>query len=283
MEKLLKIGEFAKLNNISIQTLRYYESIELVQPEYIDEKNHFRYYHILQSNIIDTIQFLKNLDFNLYEIKDIMSHTNDANFLSSIVKDKESELLAKKEEIDNKLAQIKGFNAANKIYTMNFSNETLDLHRFPDRFIFPFRSQKNIYSMSEEEYESTLRTFKQFFNKQSLPKPAFSQVGSIMSGRNFRQGNYFSDTMFVFVDKDKRNKQIKKVTKGLYAIYYCKSFGEELGKIDEFKQELKKNGLIVVGDYICEVIFELPKPGRRHRNMFIRMQIPVKRSLLGER
>lgn len=68
MNDLIKIGEFAKLNHISIQTLRYYEKIGLIEPIKIDELTNYRYYNLMQSAILDMILFLKDLDFSLIEI-----------------------------------------------------------------------------------------------------------------------------------------------------------------------------------------------------------------------
>ena len=37
----MKIGHFAQYNNISVQTLRYYEQIDLLHPAYIDADQFF--------------------------------------------------------------------------------------------------------------------------------------------------------------------------------------------------------------------------------------------------
>ncbi|WP_252856439.1 MerR family transcriptional regulator [Erysipelothrix rhusiopathiae] len=71
MQKL-RIGEIARLNDVSIQTLRYYDEIGLLKPASIDPETHYRYYTIEQSATLDMIQFLKSLDFNLSEIHDIL-------------------------------------------------------------------------------------------------------------------------------------------------------------------------------------------------------------------
>lgn len=73
MENLIRIGEFAKLNNMSIQTLRYYESIDLLHPYYINPETNYRYYHLLQSPIIDSIQFLKSCNLSLDDIKHLLN------------------------------------------------------------------------------------------------------------------------------------------------------------------------------------------------------------------
>lgn len=48
-----------------------------------------------------------------------------------------------------------------------------------------------------------------------------------------------------------------------------------MNRLDQFYQMIKAQGLQVMGDYICEVIYEVPKLNDNQRNMFIRMQVLV--------
>ena len=77
MEKLYSTGEFAKIAGVTIRTIRYYDKIGLLKPYRIDQKTNYRYYHINQSQIVDEIQYLRQLDFSLEEINGILSkHEN---------------------------------------------------------------------------------------------------------------------------------------------------------------------------------------------------------------
>lgn len=51
----LTIGEFAKLRNITTETLRHYDRIGLVKPVKVDPDTGYRYYSILQYEKIGTI------------------------------------------------------------------------------------------------------------------------------------------------------------------------------------------------------------------------------------
>ncbi|AYW47146.1 transcriptional regulator [Tetragenococcus osmophilus] len=72
MRKLYSIGEVAKLNNVSIETLRYYDRIGLFTPASVDPTTHYRYYHEKQFFYLDIIKYLKYIDTPLYQIKEIM-------------------------------------------------------------------------------------------------------------------------------------------------------------------------------------------------------------------
>lgn len=69
MDKYYSIGEVAKLTNISIQTLRYYDQIDLFKPSYVDKKTNYRYYKDSQLYYLDIIKSLKHIGTSLDEIK----------------------------------------------------------------------------------------------------------------------------------------------------------------------------------------------------------------------
>ena len=70
MKDLYKIGDIAKLCNISIKTLRYYEEMKLIKPVEVDIYSGYRYYDEENIRQIYKIQFLKGLDLSLQEIKE---------------------------------------------------------------------------------------------------------------------------------------------------------------------------------------------------------------------
>ncbi|NLZ91947.1 MAG: MerR family transcriptional regulator, partial [Clostridiales bacterium] len=64
-KELLKIGEMAKLNHISTQTLRLYAKNKLLEPEYLDKNTGYRYYTIAQCAKLDLIKVLKSCRLSL--------------------------------------------------------------------------------------------------------------------------------------------------------------------------------------------------------------------------
>ncbi len=66
---MFKIGDFANLFNVSIKTIRYYESIGLIIPKYIDIYTGYRYYDENNIYTMQDIISLKNMGFTLEEIK----------------------------------------------------------------------------------------------------------------------------------------------------------------------------------------------------------------------
>ncbi len=66
---MLKIGDFAKIFDISIKTVRFYESVGLIVPAHVDVYSGYRYFD--EDNVIrmNEILSLKELGFSLEEIK----------------------------------------------------------------------------------------------------------------------------------------------------------------------------------------------------------------------
>ena len=62
------IGEVAKITNVSIQTLRYYDKIGIFKPAYIDPENNYRYYKDGQLFYLDIIKSLKFIGTSLDDI-----------------------------------------------------------------------------------------------------------------------------------------------------------------------------------------------------------------------
>lgn len=100
------IGELAKIFNISTDTLRHYDKMNLLKPEQ-DHTNNYRYYDITSMFKLSRILFLKNLGISLSEIEDYMNHKNADRLLSMLKK--------KNDDIDSRIQQLQ--NLKHKINT----------------------------------------------------------------------------------------------------------------------------------------------------------------------
>ena len=74
MENLFSIGEVARYQKISKQTLIFYDKIGLFRPDYVDPGNGYRYYSAKQLDYLDAILIMKKIGFSLSEIKEHMQH-----------------------------------------------------------------------------------------------------------------------------------------------------------------------------------------------------------------
>ncbi len=108
-KQLLRIGDVAKKTGITLRTLRYYEELNLIEPDN-RTKGNFRLYH---PKVIQRVQFinsLKKLDFSLEEIREILGTANSFQTDKEVVQRTRQALLVKKEKITAKLIEMADMN-----------------------------------------------------------------------------------------------------------------------------------------------------------------------------
>lgn len=81
---MLKIGEFARLSQVSMKTLRHYDRLGLLQPSQIDPENGYRLYQLEQLADMMRIQALKDCGFALEEIVPLLK-TYDVKAIEALL------------------------------------------------------------------------------------------------------------------------------------------------------------------------------------------------------
>lgn len=284
MDQLIKIGEFAQLNNLSIQTLRYYEKIGLIYPVKVDNLTNYRYYDLMQSSVLDMIQFLKSLDFSLEDIKEILNRHDNLEFLQHTLIEQQRELEQKQLQVEMKISQIEAFREATHIYENSRTSNDIELIKLPKRNIIKFSIPDNIYDITAEKYEYHLRQFKKYLATNFPFIPSCSRIGSVMDQYQIKTGKLVSKELFVFFStkqkalfkESKTSASLDSLISGTYAVDYCDDFSKECEAIKKFKEKIDTKNLEIIGDYVCEIIYEVPQLHQTKRNMYIRMQVPVK-------
>ena len=90
---MIKIGDLAKICNVSTQTLRYYDAEGVLKPDITDSSSGYRFYSVDAVEKYKQILFYKNLGFSLNEIKKIQTATREE--LRSILQKKKVNLIRK--------------------------------------------------------------------------------------------------------------------------------------------------------------------------------------------
>ena len=83
-DDLFSIGEVARYQNISKQTLIFYDKIGLFRPARVDPANGYRYYSAQQLDELDAILIMKDIGFSLAEIREHMRHYNIDSSLAAL-------------------------------------------------------------------------------------------------------------------------------------------------------------------------------------------------------
>lgn len=86
MQKYYKISEISELYNIGIDSLRYYEKLEILKPR--RGSNNYRLYSLKDIYRLNIICDLRKLDFSMAQIKTYLDNQNINNTLSLLHKEK---------------------------------------------------------------------------------------------------------------------------------------------------------------------------------------------------
>lgn len=70
---MIKIGDFARLSQVTIATLRHYDDVGLLKPISVDKSNGYRYYSVSQLPLLNRILALKDLGFTLEQIEQVLN------------------------------------------------------------------------------------------------------------------------------------------------------------------------------------------------------------------
>ncbi len=118
MKEFFTIGEISKLFNIKIATLRYYDEIGLLKPQYIDENTNYRYYSTMQFEKLNSIKYLRALGIPISKLIDYFNYRKIDTLVDIMEKqrikiNKEKNRLERIEaKINNRLTQIKDAEAS---------------------------------------------------------------------------------------------------------------------------------------------------------------------------
>lgn len=89
---MLRIGDFSKLAQVSVKTLRHYGRLGLFQPAWIDRFTGYRYYTLDQLPHLDRILALKDLGFSLVQVRELLRADLEISDLWGMFKLRRAEL-----------------------------------------------------------------------------------------------------------------------------------------------------------------------------------------------
>lgn len=219
MKKYL-IGEVARLHNITIDTLRYYDKEDLFKPAYINRENGYRYYFPEQLIELSTIIELKTLGFPLKEIKYYLNHkdieitTKILKAQKKIIQENIDKLLTTQDEIKRKLKTIKDISKIDKNV-----GEIIEKY-IPQRNIISFSGEFKEHNSSDFEFvDFSKKEYKRF---SEFPKEIFLGYcsGVTVSKDNLMtEKNTIFNKLFIF---SKRNEGNEIIPAGKYITYLHK-------------------------------------------------------------
>ncbi|ADK82796.1 MerR family transcriptional regulator [Sediminispirochaeta smaragdinae] len=289
MERL-SIGKMAFLNGVTVQTLRLYDRLGLLKPEEVDAISGYRYYDLKQSARLDAIQHLKTLGMPLKAIKEQFDRKDMGRYKdllraqARLIEKRREELNLMSRAVERALENCRRYEEAP-------TEGLIVLEHLPERLIFRYNGGIDIYECGLEGYETLLRRLKARVALRGLPMAYFCNVGSIVRKSDLEIGRMRSADIFLFVDNEfaeryqsrestaddseERAEGIESIAEGVFACVYFRGFEKELGFAERLLNHIAANRMRINGDYLCEVVAELPLFPTASRDMLVKLEIPV--------
>ena len=149
----LSIGEMAKMNHITVTTLRLYDELDLLKPVYVNPETNYRYYDIKQNARLDLIQYMKELQMNLKEIKELLDK-EDINLIEAILIKKKQQLSIQINDLQRTKDAISRTIYSLERYRKSPPSGTITLEYIDRRRIYVMHTNINFYEHDLNVYVS---------------------------------------------------------------------------------------------------------------------------------
>lgn len=103
---MLRIGDFSRLAQVTVITLRHYDQIGLLKPQEVDPETGYRYYSLTQLPRLNRILLLKDLGFNLDQIAKLIDDNLSTEQMAGMLKLKRAEIEQQIALEQSRLSQI---------------------------------------------------------------------------------------------------------------------------------------------------------------------------------
>ena len=242
MENLFSIGELSRYQNISKQTLIFYDKTGVFHPAYVDPSNGYRYYSASQLDELDTILILKKSGLSLQKIKELLSHYTTQSSLKvlksqlGVIDRQMEEPRLVRSRLSQRCAQLEG---------ANLHQEGPRVEEMEEQYVLT-RPVEPPFTLREISI-ATKQCFAQAF-QESLP--IFFQSGVRVPLERILRGDYTqADLVFLPTEKTGRAGNIQLLPAGRCAAIYHRgdylSIGASYEKLLAFCRE---QGLAVSSD-----------------------------------
>ena len=116
---MYKISQFSKITGLTVKALRYYDEANILKPSFRNEENQYRYYDDNDLKQAILIKKLRDMDFSIMEIKEVMETVENEHDLAYILKEKikliENNISKEKELIQKISLNTFSFDATHKM------------------------------------------------------------------------------------------------------------------------------------------------------------------------
>ncbi|WP_156417531.1 MerR family transcriptional regulator, partial [Paenibacillus etheri] len=167
---LLAVKDIVQITGITSRTLHYYDRIDLFKPTHLTEKG-YRLYDRSSLEKLQTILFLKEMDFSLKEIADILKLNRQEQ--KQILKKQSQTLLSKKQRLETIMVALEEYVSGNHISQLQIFNSSSVLplkeqYANEARFIYGETEAYNVFNetldkLSQDEKDERFQSMEEVF------------------------------------------------------------------------------------------------------------------------
>jgi hypothetical protein len=275
MEKLIPIGKMAKMNKVSIQTLRLYDEWGILKPKYVDESTGYRYYSTQQNSRLYMIIYMKELGMSLNEILEVFQK-EDIAVIEEILGRKNEQLHEQMRKMKEQHDAVERAILSLERLRKSPKNGTFSLEYIDRRFSYGLKCEENFYEKDVHSYEICAQKLRDTLSEQGLLQINSYNIGTSIKKNNFLAEKWVPDEIFILNNRELSLPQRGKVIdSGMYACVYLDNYDEEIDYLSQLLTFCQENEYEINGDYICEVLSGFNVFENSPNLMNMRLQIPV--------
>lgn len=241
MKNLFTISQVAQIANVTTETLRHYDRIDLLKPCKIDQWTSYRYYSKQEIVRLNIICALRCMDLSLNEIKEILE-VNDFAKIIDLLKQAEK-------NADKKIAEIKYAQSKIKRARLFYESKT---NNKAEKEIFTINAPKRVILLSDNLCKPSLE------NLWDYHRHFYKQVGDNNKSEFMFEdlaGIYKSNGeshLFAVCNRYSQIDGLKSLPEGKYLCADCTEENREKVLVELL--EVAKNQYYVTPEFILQII-----------------------------
>lgn len=273
MKEYYTVGEVSKIFNVSTDTLRFYDKINLVKP-WMTGDNGYRYYSKAQFEMISTIILLRSIGTPIQKLSTILNQ-EDASGI-------EQELLQQIKDIDLKIIELQNLRTQAAVLCENIKDtcydEEITVRRVPRLWLL----SKEFGAEDELDIEAILKTN----NATRGDWVSFANIISTLEEERLRAGDYHTYKKYGYLSEypcETDSEYLEIIESRL-----CVCCSARVDRIDHkdidhiycsMLEFIDHNGYTIIGDAIERHVLDLYHRKDKDLTIFFKLYIPVAEQL----
>lgn len=270
--KLYRIGEVAKMFRLSVGTLRHYETMGILTPAHIDADSGYRYYNVQQFECLNTIRYLRMLDFSLEQIAAFLQN-RDADQMAEmlrtqkqIARQKRLEWSRIEKKIDHRLQRLEEAKASGL--------GKIELRTIPTQRVIRIQSDLSLHTYLDME-----EAIRELEREQDSASVFLGKIGVGIAKERLEAGDVSSyDTAFLLLDPEDTVKGAYEILPEAQCVClrFAGSHPEAPAYYEKLLQFIREQDMTITG--FSREITLIDEGLTQHREEFVtEIQIPIQK------